>query len=142
MFLSIIDHVEKRTYPLDDVPADYGVMHSYFFEKNSAGPIHQPYDGECGRGRFTICDMLELYFNKIPFTVVYEGDIVEIAVMLSYLLDHLRSNFKALSPDQQLFYGKALALYEVMNKKSISLQRKRKPEQLTTSFFDMAMAAR
>ena len=87
IFLHIEDHINQRTYPLSDIPVTYGPMNPYFFDKNTCGPIHQPYDGETGRGRYCIIHMIDMYFNKIPFTIVENGDILDIEKNLKdYLL--------------------------------------------------------
>ena len=86
MFIKIEDHINLRTYLLDDIPVSYGPMHGYFFEKNSMGPIHLPYDGEVGRGRYCICHMVDMYFNKVPFTVMEPGDVIDIEKHIRFYL--------------------------------------------------------
>lgn len=86
MFIKIEDHINLRTYLLDDIPVSYGPMHGYFFEKNSMGPIHLPYDGEVGRGRYCICHMVDMHFNKIPFTVMEPGDVIDIEKHIRFYL--------------------------------------------------------
>ena len=112
MFLRIVDHINCRTYPLDDVPATYGPLPSYFFEKNSAGPIHLPYEGETGRGRYTIAHMIEMYFNKLPFTIIETGDILDIEKHLGRYIDSFFEPGTVLGKEDKEYQRRAEALYE------------------------------
>lgn len=120
MFLRIVDHINYRTYPLDDVPVTYGPLPSYFFEKNSAGPIHLPYEGETGRGRYTIAHMIEMYFNRIPFTVIETGDILDIEFYLKRYIDSLGDPGTTLGQEEREYKRRAELL---LNNISTSAKR-------------------
>lgn len=115
MFLRIVDHINYRTYPLDDVPVTYGPLPSYFFEKNSAGPIHLPYEGETGRGRYTIAHMIEMHFNSIPFTIIETGDILDIEFYLGRYIDTFDGPETAMSKETREYKRRAESLYEKIN---------------------------
>lgn len=87
-FLSIIDHVLYRGYLLQDVPVNYGIQSPYVFMQDTAGPIYHPHDGETGRGIYAIVHMVDMRFNKIPFTVELPGDLLDIHSNLVYFGKH------------------------------------------------------
>lgn len=115
MFLRIEDHINYRTYPLDDIPATYGPMHSYFFEEKSNGPIYIPYEGESGRGRYAIIHMIDMFFNKIPFTICEYGDVMDIEKHLRVYLksiEELYGNKGSIARDTEEMIRRTNAFYE------------------------------
>jgi hypothetical protein len=112
-FASIVDHVNYRGYLIGDVPANYGVLSPYFFAENTAGPVYSPIDGETCRGLYAIVHLVDLHFNKIPFTILYNGDIVDIKRNLKWYLEHMHEE-KPRDRAILEFNKKAHELYKVM----------------------------
>ena len=142
MFVKIEDHINLRTYLLDDIPVTYGPMHGYFFEKNSLGPIHLPYDGEVGRGRYCICHMVDMYFNKIPFTIVEPGDILDIEKHIRYYLESVSGFAEQLNvtKTQAEYLRRMTELYSVIKKSADRLRAHNPGKHFAPSKFTTLVA--
>ena len=118
VFTNVVDHINKRLYPLDEVPCSYGMVPSYYLE-NDLVPIYDPHPDEVGRGMYTIAHMIDMYFNKVPFTFIYEGDVFSVRDKLRLYMDTFE-HVQLIDPDQQEFLNRANALYKEL---VISCQR-------------------
>ena len=139
MFLKIEDHVNFRTYPLDDVPIVTNKL-SKFELLSDVGPIYISYDGETARGRYTIADMVDLYFNKIPFSFVYEGDVLDIAQHLKVYIESIVSKYQnshvsTQTREQQIILKRVVEFYKYIDKASLRLMNRANGRELKISPF-------
>lgn len=118
MFVNIEDHINKRPYPVDDLPVSYGPVHPYFMKPKSPGPFHLPYEGEVGRGRLCICHMVDLHFQKIPFTIMYQGDVIDIETNIRYYLQSVNEFVEKLqmTPEKAEYVRRMSEFYKVIKK--------------------------
>ena len=139
MFLRIEDHINFRTYPLDDVPVITNKL-SKFELLSEVGPVYISYDGETARGRYTISDMVDLYFNKIPFSFIYEGDVLDITQHLKVYIESIVNKYQNLqmpnqSRDKQVILKRVVEFYKYMDKSSLRLMNKSNGKELKISPF-------
>ena len=108
-----------------------------FFEKKSPGPIHLPYEGEVGRGQYCICHMVDMYFNKIPFTVVEPGDILDIERHIRFYLESLSSMSDKLTmtKSQSEYLRRMSELFKVIKKSADRLRAQNPGKTFTASPF-------
>lgn len=88
----ISDYINKRRFPLHDIPDSYGMINEYFLDPSTCGPIRSSLYGETGYGNYTIADMIDMFNNEIPFTFSKKENVFEIYRYLFEYVELLEEN--------------------------------------------------
>lgn len=92
VYQHITDYINKKRFPLHDIPDSYGMINEYFLDPSTCGPIRSSLYGETGYGNYTIADMIDMFNNDIPFTFSKKESVFEIYRYLFEYVELLEEN--------------------------------------------------
>ena len=92
VYPNITDYINKKRFPLHDIPDSYGMINEYFLDPTTCGPIRSSLYGETGYGHYTIADMIDMFNNEIPFTFSRRENVFEIYRYLFEYVELLEEN--------------------------------------------------
>lgn len=127
--------VNKKPYLIHNVPATYGPVESYFLDKNSAGLLYTPLEGERSSGRYTISALIDMYFNKIDFTFDSNDQLREIERYLGIYIAILEQEEHFANREQKEYLNRARALFKFLHMKVENLNKKQQKSKINQNPF-------
>lgn len=136
-YSSLDVHINSKPYELDEIPATYTPLHSYFLDENNVGPIYTPIPGETGWGKYTIADMIDMYYNEVPFRFVYHKDIYEVdAYVNEYVKIMLeKKKLSQLTLEAEEYINRAEKFSLIIRRKAIATRKQYKEEEANVDTF-------
>lgn len=127
--------VNKKPYLIHNVPATYGPIEAYFLDKNSAGPLYTPLEGERGTGRYTISALIDMYFNKVDFTFDTIEQMCEIEKYLGTYISIMEQDEHFANREQKEYLNRARALFKFLKVKVDKVNKKKEKDRITKNPF-------
>lgn len=125
VYTTVQEHVNKHPYEIHDVPATYGPVDAYFFDKNTPGPIFQSFPGEKNSGRYTIAALVDMYFNNVSFTFNSVEDMLEIEKYLGTYIAVLEQEEQYASRENLEYLNRARKFFRFLKKRNDTICHKR-----------------
>ena len=127
--------INKKPYIIHNVPATYGPIESYFLDKNSAGALYTPLEGERSTGRYTISALIDMYFNKVDFTFDSHDQLREVEKYLGTYIAVMEQEEHLANREQKEYLNRARMLFKFLHTKVDCLNKKYQKTQLTKNPF-------
>lgn len=141
VYTDIRSLVNKKPYLIHNVPATYGPVEAYFLDKNSAGPLYTPLEGERSTGRYTISALIDMYFNKIEFTFDSHEQLREIERYLGIYISIMEQDEHLASRENKEYLNRARSLFKFLNMKVQNLDKRLEKTKVNKNPFLNAMSS-